>query len=562
MTKHLGRRITRISVLLPAVFAALVFLILILVSAGWLQSRNQANTLSEIATRDIKVRIAVSALINATNDINTRLVGVLATVQSSSSSAPVVEKLFVDLRSNWAELNGLLSGDELRELVLSAQRYANLAALEQKILETLRGTYIEQVAQIYDEWLSHAGPFRTDLQALVTTLDDRGAQKVIAILAGANRSAELSLLLGAIGGIVGFIAGCYVVFGVARPLSSIERAIACLTRGDYQTAIKPTRRKDEIGKIIETLCSFKSNLAENEVLRADQASLADRATRDRREVLVKFTRDLETNICAVAEAVGAAAIKIESSVSTTSDLIGRTDDEARIAAAAAAKASKDVQSVAGASKQLAASIEEIGLRVSQSTEIAVRAAGQAERANLTITGLRTAVVQIEQVVGLIRAIAGQTNLLALNATIEAARAGDAGRGFSVVASEVKQLAAQTARATDEITSQIAAVKQAGQNVLDAIGSIGSTIEEINGIAAEIAGAVREQESATVEIARSVDEVASGAGQISGSVDHVSDAASETGAQAAELKIAAGELSRHSMTLQTEIGRFVKATQAA
>lgn len=562
MTKRLGGRITRISVVLPAVFATLICLIGFLVGAGWLQARYQANSLSEIATRDIKVRSAASALANAANDINTRLVSVLGGVHSASGSVLEIERLFANLRSNWSALNELLSGAEADELAGLTERYRDLDALGPKILEALRGNYVEQVAQVYDGWLDHAGPFRTDLQALVSGLDDRGSQKIVAILAGANRGAELSLLLAVVGGLVGLIAGGYVLLGVTRPLAGIERVIAGLSRGNYHIAIKETRRHDEVGKIIGALFSFQSSLAENETLRADQARQAQRAERERRELLAKFTGELQTSICAVAESVSAAAVKIENSITATRDLVGRTEDQAHIAAEAAAKASHEVQSVAGASKQLMASISEIGSRVAQSTDIVNRAAAQATQVNSTMSSLSKAMRHIEQIVDLIRDVSAQTNLLALNATIEAARAGEAGRGFSVVAGEVKQLAGQTSKATDEIALQIAQIQRAGQSVMEAIGGITSTIDQMSEIADEIAGAVQEQESATVEICRSVDEVAAGAGKIAGSITKASDAATETDKQAAELKTAATELNLHATTLRREIERFVAATRAA
>ncbi len=559
----LAERIARITVVLPTIFASLFLLIAFLVGTAWRQAHDQARTLSEIASRDVNVRAAASALTIAVNDTNTRLLGVLGGVYSASGSASNVERLLADLQSNWVKINGLLAGTENQALLDPlAKGYAELAALNPKILAALKGSYVEQVAQVYDRWLDVGGPFREGLQAALAGLDARGAQKISGVLAGADRGAKLALILGAISGLIGLIAGCYVLLGVVRPLGRIERTVWDLSSGRRDIVIRDTRRHDEIGKIVEALRLFQSSLAENDVLRANQVAQADRAERERRELRGRFTGDLRSTICAVAEALGAAAEKIEDSVGRTQNLVAHTEDQARRAAAAAAKANESSQSVAGASKQLTSSIVEIGSRVSRSAEIVTRATAQAAQTNETISALQTAVTQIEQVVDLIRAVAGKTNLLALNATIEAARAGEAGRGFSVVANEVKQLAAQTAQATSDIAPQIAAVQQAGQNVLHAIGGITATIEQISQFAMEIAGAVGEQELATDEIARSVNEVASGANQISQSANRVTDAATESGRQAADLKIAADELKVYSATLRDEIDQFVKRTEAA
>jgi len=558
-----AERITRIAVVLPTVFVSLFLLIASLVGTAWLQAHDQARTLSEIASRDVNVRTAASALSIAVNDINIRLLGVLGGVYSASGSAANVEHLFGGLQSNWSTLAGLLAGTESQKLLDPlAKGYAELAALKPKIVDALKGSYVEQVAQVYDRWLDVGGPFREGLQAAVAGLDARGAQKISGVLADADRGARFALILGVASGLIGLIGGAYVLLGVTRPLASIERAIRDLGSGRRDALIRETRRQDEVGKIVEALRLFQSSLAENDVLRTDQVAQADRAQRERRELRAKFTGDLRATICKIAEALGAAAAKIEKSVGRTHDLVAHTEDQARQAAASAAKANENFQSVAGASRQLTSSIAEIGQRVSRSAEIVTRATEQGAQTNATISALQGAVTQIEQVVDLIRAVAGKTNLLALNATIEAARAGEVGRGFSVVATEVKQLAAQTAQATSEIAPQIAAVQEASQDVLHAIIGITATIEQISQFANEIASAVGEQELATVEIARSVDEVVSGANQISESANQVTSAAAESGRQAADLKIAADELKVHSATLRNEIDEFVRRTEAA
>ncbi len=174
----------------------------------------------------------------------------------------------------------------------------------------------------------------------------------------------------------------------------------------------------------------------------------------------------------------------------------------------------------------------------------------------------TAAGRIGDVVKLITAIAEQTNLLALNATIEAARAGEAGKGFAVVASEVKQLATQTAKATEEIGSQIAMMQAATQDSVAAIKEIGSTIDTLAGIAAAIAAAVEEQGAATQEISRNVQEAAQGTAEVAGNIASVNSGAAETGSASAQVLSSAQALSQESDLLQREVAKFIETVKAA
>jgi methyl-accepting chemotaxis protein len=221
-----------------------------------------------------------------------------------------------------------------------------------------------------------------------------------------------------------------------------------------------------------------------------------------------------------------------------------------------------VQTVASASDEMAASVNEIGRQVHESSTIAAEAVRQAERTDARITELSQAAQRIGDVVQLITEIAEQTNLLALNATIEAARAGEAGRGFAVVASEVKALAAQTAKATGEIGAQIASMQTATQDSVAAIKEINGTIRHISDIAAAIAAAVEEQSAATREISRNVQQAASGTIQVADNISEVSDGAGATGKASAQVLQAAQQLSGQGRNLRAEVDRFLGTVRAA
>jgi len=240
----------------------------------------------------------------------------------------------------------------------------------------------------------------------------------------------------------------------------------------------------------------------------------------------------------------------------------RTSEQASAVATASDQAAANVKVVAATSEELSASIAEIGRQVTQSAEISHAAVEEANATNQTVQGLAGAAAKIGEVVNLINDIAGQTNLLALNATIEAARAGEAGKGFAVVAQEVKNLANQTARATEEIATQIAAVQGETDGAVDAIEKIRSIIGEVNDIAMTISSAVEEQGVSTQEIARNVQQAAQGTQDVNLNIESVSKVADETGAAAGQVLSASQDLSRQAEHLRGEVERFIQELRTA
>ncbi|UGV26220.1 methyl-accepting chemotaxis protein [Rhodopseudomonas boonkerdii] len=376
-----------------------------------------------------------------------------------------------------------------------------------------------------------------------------------------NSAFMLVMTILAIAAVVGIGISVYLVRDVASGISSIVRPMQALGAGDLDAHVPHQGMKTEMGTMGDALQVFKQALIDKRA--ADQAAAADAEAKiERGRRVDQITRDFEAMIGEVVETVSSASTELEASAGTLTATAERAQELTTSVAAASEQASTNVQSVASATEEMASSINEISRQVQESANIAGQAVDQARQTNDRVSELATAAARIGDVVELINNIAGQTNLLALNATIEAARAGEAGRGFAVVASEVKALAEQTAKATGEISTQIAGIQAATQESVGAIKEIGDTIGRMSEIASTIASAVEEQGAATQEISRNVQQAAQGTMQVSSNITDVQRGASETGSASSQVLSAAQSLSSDSTRLKVEVSNFLNAVRAA
>ncbi|WP_454652189.1 methyl-accepting chemotaxis protein [Bradyrhizobium liaoningense] len=363
-------------------------------------------------------------------------------------------------------------------------------------------------------------------------------------------------LLGTLGGVTMMLRR-----RVVAPLGRIADVIGALAAGQHEVEIPATGRNDEIGQVAGSLQHFKDSLFAKKA--ADEAAAVEAEAKLKRSQRVdQIAREFEAMIGDVINTVSSASSELEASAGTLTSTAAQSETVTATVAAASEQASTNVQTVAAAAEEMASSVDEISRQVQDSARIAGEAVQQAGRTNDHVGELARAAGRIGDVVELISQIAGQTNLLALNATIEAARAGEAGRGFAVVASEVKALAEQTAKATGEISQQIAGIQSATEDSVGAIKAIGDTITRMSEIASAIASAVEEQGAATREISRNVQQAARGTQQVSASIVDVQRGASQTGSASSNVLASARSLSGESSRLKVEVGKFLDAIRAA
>ncbi|WP_454916871.1 methyl-accepting chemotaxis protein [Xanthobacter sediminis] len=362
------------------------------------------------------------------------------------------------------------------------------------------------------------------------------------------------------------VAAAALVFGLQRrvltPLDVIRERMTVLAEGSLAVEVPYLRRGDEIGALAKTMAVFRSNLQETERLRQDQQEAEAHAVAERRAEMTSLADRFDHAVGQIVEIVSSAACELQAAAGTLAQSAEETTTRATVVAAAAEEASVNVQTVAAAMEELAASAAEIGKQVAQSTAVAGRAVVEADETNSRITGLQTSAEQVGTVIGMIGEIAAQTNLLALNATIESARAGEAGRGFAVVAQEVKSLAAQTSKATAEISGQISDMQNSTSCAVVAISGIGQIIGDISHVSSAIVAAVEEQSATTAEVARNVHHAALGTQDVTSNITSVTEAAQTSSAAATQVLTSASELARQSETLRAEVSRFLESVRAA
>ncbi len=357
-------------------------------------------------------------------------------------------------------------------------------------------------------------------------LAQSGKQAVINATSKAKRATRAMFAMCGFSLLLLLVVGTWVAFSITRPLDSFSSKFKAMAEANDLTARVDEERQDEIGQLGKCLNLF-----------------------------VEKVHDLLTQIASSAQHVSGASEELSATSQQITANSEETSAQADVVSNATQKVSQNLQTVATGAEEMGASIKDIAKNATEAAKVATSAVKVAETATATVSKLGDSSTEIGQVIKVITSIAQQTNLLALNATIEAARAGEAGKGFAVVANEVKELAKETAKATEDISNKIEAIQSDTKAAVDAIASITAVINQINDISSTIATAVEEQNATTNEMSRNVAEAAQGSGEITSNIAGVAEAAQSTSRGSADTQKAAQELVQMSAQLRGLVAQF-------
>ncbi|WP_024507688.1 HAMP domain-containing methyl-accepting chemotaxis protein [Bradyrhizobium sp. ARR65] len=466
----------------------------------------------------------------------------------------------------WKALQLAIGGMQLPP-AMSAAMEANKAAYFEPDYTALRDRLVNALASgekpemVANRW----SPYTVGRLSAAVAVADAALDAAKAYIADQHSAALRSLVIQVCFLLAAIVLSCGAMLMVSRrvirPLHNIRDAMLKVSAGDLAVETGYVARKDEIGALAGALEIFKQQAKDKLKIEAQERERNAGAAARQRAIeayVAEFEGAVRQSLMQLSEASGG----MRSTSADLSTVSRKTNERVEVARKASTEASLSVESVASASEELSASINDISQQAAHAAGIASRAVEEARQTDGTVQGLAKSAGRIGEVIGLINTIAAQTNLLALNATIEAARAGEAGRGFAVVASEVKSLASQTAKATDEISEQIADIQKVAGEAIDAIKRIGGIIGEVNEVATAIAAAVQEQGAATQEITRSTQYAAQGTKNVSENMTGVKTDADAAAAAAENVRLASETLETQSQHLGDQVSGFLGKIRAA
>jgi len=347
---------------------------------------------------------------------------------------------------------------------------------------------------------------------------------------------------------------------IVKPLQHVASSVKGLSAGRL-TEVITVRSEDEIGTVASGLEAFRVGMIEAEELRRKSAE-QEKQIVERAERLAAVNQEFDEEISGVLSSVADAVGQLNSSARSVATASEQTKSQTQVIRTKADESDRNMQTIGAATNELSSSVDEIGQQINNATDVSRKAVGNAKSAQTQVTELVASAQKIGEVINLISDIAEQTNLLALNATIEAARAGEAGKGFAVVASEVKTLATQTAKATHEIGQQIEDMQTVTNGTAGEIEKISSTIRGVDDVITAIAGAMEEQSATIQEINRNIQFASDGAQEINDTADQVNNAANGTGDCAEVLLGASQGLSQNADDLRDKVSGFLSRIRTA
>lgn len=370
-----------------------------------------------------------------------------------------------------------------------------------------------------------------------------------------------SIVIALVGGVCGLVFALWLANTLSRPIVQLTASMRDLAAGNLDVSLGVENRRDEIGEMTKAVEVFRENAIDRQRL-AGETEVEQQARFDRQRRIDDLIEEFRSTATSRLSLVSERMQIMQETAKDLAQVVEGTLDQAADISRTSSDASNNVESVATASDELAKSVQEIGLQVSQATAMAETADAATRESSEKITDLAKSSEMIGEVVGLISAIAEQTNLLALNATIEAARAGEAGRGFAVVASEVKDLASQTAKATEEISSQIGGVQESTAEAVKSIESITAAMAKVREYTGVIASAIEEQGRSTDTINQNVQQAAGGTLRVTNGMTTMHDAAQNTLLATKTVEDSASEVSVQTKDLNQLFDRFLTEVSAA
>jgi len=458
-------------------------------------------------------------------------------------------------------------GTQVQADAVTGTLKADFAALAASIQVDLRSAIESNADEAafakIDDVIDGAGErFAESLAVIETAANSLMEEQLSAAETSVDRSLSAAIVASLVAAAILLPLVVLVTRGILRGLSGLTETMTRLAQGDLAADVPYTANRDELGTMAGAVQVFKENAGEIERLRTERENQERTAAEERRAAMLALAAEFETSVKSVVDAVSATAQDMSGTSERAMTATQEAVHEAEEVASNSQETNAAVQAVATAAEELSSSIAEINRRVSESAQMTREASTTARSTNDQVRGLAEAAEKIGDVIALIQSIAEQTNLLALNATIEAARAGDAGKGFSVVASEVKSLATQTAKATEDISEQIASIQSATGSAVEAIARITETTEQIDGITAAVAASVEQQGAATQEISQSAQQAARSVEQTAETIQRVSQRSTETGRSVGDVSQAASRLDSEFTALRSQVETFIGRIRAA
>lgn len=547
----------RSQILLP-IIGSLILGVVFGVFVAWHGLRDHARVeavvLKALQAKDLSREILENFL--AAQDVMDR-------VRSSTLSAPK------EIQNAFNDTAGPLGQhiDELKAASLSNEMEAVTSSLANDYADWLLDTFVVLKMREADQVPSSAKmkEHLKKLTASIDTLTGLASSDAQAIIKRTGQEKNTALVYQLILALMIIIAGGGLAFfiarGLSRPMLELVGSAEKLAGGDISVRFDQQNRSDEIGAVAKAIAGFRDGVMQRVALeekaKTEQARKEERQ-RQTRSAIDAFNSQAEQ----VLQSMNAKLADMEQTAETLSNMSSDSSGKAEDASSASVSADKNVQAVSAAAEELSASISEISSQITSTSVTVANATENARATNGMVAGLSQAAGRIGDVVLLIQGIAEQTNLLALNATIEAARAGDAGKGFSVVAAEVKGLADQTAKATDDIAQLIREIQNSTEGAVVAIKDIADTVEEVNSFTSAIAAAMKEQGASTAEISRNVAAASDETSVAKASAQSVGQSITQTSQGVADMKAVAREASVEMQQFNKTVQQFLSQVRAA